>query len=147
MARKTVNVTIDAKGRDLGKVFVLRELSASAAEKWAARAFLGLAKSGIVIPEDIASSGVAGIFMIGFKALMRMDFELLEPLLDEMMTCVQIMPDPRVPQVVRALIEDDIEEVLTRIKLRKAVFGLHTGFFSIGAPLTSGQAPTSQAAE
>ena len=35
MARKTANVTISAAGRDQGKVFVLREMPASQAERWA----------------------------------------------------------------------------------------------------------------
>lgn len=132
---------IDRPGRDYGKAFFIRELPASQAEKWAARAFLGLAKSGIDIPDDVSNSGLAGIAAMGLRAVGGMQFDLLEPLMDEMFTCVQIIPDPSKPQVVRALIEDDIEEVSTRLQLRKEVFVLHVDFSMAGALLTSATAP------
>lgn len=138
--RKTATIAIEA-GRDAGKVFFLRELSASQAEKWAARAFLGLAKSGVDIPDDISRAGLAGIAAMGLRAIGGMQFAELEPLLDEMFACVQIIPDPTRPIVIRALIEDDIEEVSTRLRLRKEVFGLHVDFSAAGALLTSGTAP------
>lgn len=134
MARKTAQITISTEGRDCGKVFMLRELPASQAEKWAAKAFFALAKAGVEIPDDIASAGLAGIAAVGLKALGGMSFVDAEVLLDEMFTCVSYIPDPSKPQVVRGLIEDDIEEVATRLKLRKEVFSLHTGFFTVAVP-------------
>jgi hypothetical protein len=133
MARQTKTVNITAKGRDKGKAFLLTEMPAAKAEKWAARAFLALAKAGVDIPENIASAGLAGIASVGLKALGGMDFPDAELLLDEMWTCIQIIPDPSRPEVVRALIEDDIEEVTTRLLLRKEVFTLHTSFFTTAA--------------
>jgi hypothetical protein len=133
MARKTLTVTIDADGRDQDKAFLIKEMPAAQAEKWAARAFLALAKSGVQIPENLASAGLAGIAALGIKALGGMAFEDAEPLLDEMFQCISIIPDPSRPGVVRALIEDDIEEVATRLRLRKEVFSLHTSFFSSAA--------------
>ncbi len=108
-------------------------MPASQAEKWAAKAFLALAKSGVEIPEDIASAGLAGVASMGLKALAGMTFADAEPLMDEMFACVQIIPDPARPEVVRALIEDDIEEIATRLRLRKDIFALHTDFFTTAA--------------
>jgi hypothetical protein len=41
-----------------------------------------------------------------------------------MMDCVNI----QMPAITRALFENDIEEISTILKLRQAVFELHTGF-------------------
>lgn len=131
--RKTITVTIDAAGRDQGKVFFIRELPASQAEMWAARAFLALARSGVEVPDGVAESGLAGIATFGFRALAGVRFEDAVDLMAEMFTCVQIIPDPTKPNVIRALIEDDIEEVATRLRLRKEVFGLHVDFSLAGA--------------
>jgi len=43
--------------------------------------------------------------------------------------------------VTRPLIETDIEEVATRLLLRRAVWDLHTDFFIAAAPLISASAP------
>lgn len=128
MARKVANITITDEGRDKGKVFVLKELPASRAEKWATRAFLALARSGVEIPEGVEKMGLAGIATLSLKALGGVTFSDAEPLLDEMMACVSIMLNPAKPDVVRALIEDDIEEIATRITLRKEVARLHVDF-------------------
>lgn len=132
MARKTTMVIIEAAGRDVGKAFVITEMSASAAERWGTRALLALGQSGVDIPEDIAQAGLAGVAAIGIRALSGLPWDLAEPLLDEMFGCVRFMPNPSVPAVVRALIEDDIEEVATRLRLREEVISLHLNF-SLGA--------------
>lgn len=135
--RKTATITITDEGRDKGKVFLLREMPASRAEMWGIRAFMALAKSGIDIPDNVAQMGLAGIAMIGFKAVSGMSFDDAKPLLDELMTCVSIMPDPSQPAVTRALVEDDIEEIGTRLKLRAEVFKLHVDFSKLAVLSTS----------
>ena len=45
-----------------------------------------------------------------------------------MMTCVAFLPDPARPQVIRQLVETDIEEIATRLRLRDEVIALHVGF-------------------
>lgn len=141
MARKELDFTVIEDGRDKGKTYHLTEMAASKAERWAIRAFLAMAKGGIDLPPGIESAGMAGIAKIGLSLLAQMPFEIAEPLLDEMMECVTFVPNP---STKRALVEDDIEEVATRIKLRKAVFGLHVDFFqqdgqSISAPASAQQ--------
>jgi len=142
MARKQITITIDTPGRDFGKSYRLTEMPASQAEKWAARAFLALAKSGVEIPDNIAKAGLAGIAAFGLKALGSMDFADAESLMDEMFQCISCIPDLSRPMVVRGLIEDDIEEVSTRVKLRKEVFGLHVNFSMPAAGLTSSSTAT-----
>lgn len=134
MARKVATITIDAQGRDHGKVFVITELSAYAAEEWAGRALFAMLNAGVEIPDNIAKAGLAGVAALGIGSLSKLSFDAAKPLLDEMMTCVQIQPSPK---VIRALIDDDIEEVATLLTLRKEVFNLHLSFFTAGADPTS----------
>ena len=138
--RKTADVTITAEGRDAGKVFRLTEMPAARAEKWAMRAFLGMARAGIEIPDNIANAGLAGIATIGLKAVGSMSFSDAELLLDEMFACIQAVPDPQNAARVRPLVENDIEEVATRLRLRKEVFDLHVSFSQLVAPLISASA-------
>ena len=130
--RKDATIVITDDGRDKGKTYVLTEMPAAKVEKWAFRAFLALAKAGVDVPDDIATAGVAGLAEFGLKGLSGLSFEDAEPLLDEMMTCVTMCPDRRHPEVVRALVESDIEEIATCIRLRAEVFKLHVNFSAPG---------------
>lgn len=128
MARKTTNFVVKTEGRDKGKTFVLTEMSAAAAEQWAMRALLALMAGGVQFPEGFERMGMAGLAEVGIRALASLKWEVAKPLLDEMLTCVQVMPDPSKPHVVRGLIEEDVEEVQTRLELRAEVWKLHTDF-------------------
>ena len=132
--RKTLTYTVTDQGRDSGKVFMLTEMSATEAEDWALQAFFAIMNAGVEIPDDVASMGFAGIAAIGLKALGKVPYYMAEPLLNKIMDCVKIIPDPSQPNVIRALIDSDIEEAATRLKLKKAVFDLHTSFFTRAAP-------------
>lgn len=125
--RKTREIKIDAEGRDKGKTFVITEMPASQAEKWAVRAFLAMSRSGVEIPDNLEGTGMAGIATLGLKALGGIQEDDAIRLMDEMFDCVKFKPDDaRIPP--RDLVEDDIEEVATRVKLRIEIFELHTGF-------------------
>lgn len=132
--RKTEIFTVTTPGRDKGKRFVLTEMPAMKAERWAYRALLALAHSGVELPDDYKSMGLQALAIAGLRALQGLEFGEAEPLLKEMMDCVQIMPDPANPGLVRPLQNnemegDDIEEVTTIIDIRKRLFALHTDFF------------------
>lgn len=133
MARKVITVAIDKPGRDFGKTFVLTEMSAVRAEKWAIRALLALMAGNPDIPDNIASLGLAGLAMIGIQALGGLDPLVAEPLLDEMMACVTFRPDPS-KEFIRPLVvdgvNDDIEDVKTLLLLRKKILELHVEFFT-----------------
>ena len=126
--RKVSNYTVTDKNRDEGKVFQITEMPADQQERWGARAVLAVMRSGVDIPEELAASGMAGIAQVGLKALAAAQWEDVEPLLNEMMGCLKIIPDPKVPQVARALIDSDIEELSTRLKLRAEIWKLHVDF-------------------
>jgi hypothetical protein len=126
--RKNSHITIQDEGRDKGKVFVITEKSAIEADKWGIRALLALSKSGIPIPPEFMEMGIIGVLAVGIHRLAGVAFGDLEPLLDEMLTCVEIMPTAGRPDIIRKLMQDDIEEVKTLQTLRMEVFRLHTGF-------------------
>ena len=132
MARRIKSVTITEDGRDKGKTFLLTEMSAHKAEKWAARALFAMVKSGVQMPDEMAQAGMAGIAAMGpglLSSLGNVKWVELEPLLDEMMGCIQIAPSPA---LIRPLCNiegaEDIEEVKTLVTLRKEVLELHLGF-------------------
>ena len=127
--RKTLDITIDAEGRDKGKTFHLTEMPAWQAEKWATKALFLLARSGVDVPPDILSGGMQTIAVMGLQALLSVKFEDAEPLLDEMLACIQIQEQA----IMRPLTKDDIEEIATYGTLRWEVLKLHVGFSSAGA--------------
>jgi hypothetical protein len=140
MARKIQRVVISAEGRDKGKTFVLTEMPADQAERWAIRAVLALAQSGAQVSDDALHAGLAGLAAMGVQALAGVRWEQLEPLLDEMFGCVRYEHKPGQPhQEIMGGINSQIEEVATRMSIRFALWELHLGFSLPEAPPTSGQ--------
>lgn len=135
MALKTSTVTIQDDGRDRGKVFLITEMPAWQAEKWAIRLMQGATRAGLDVPANIVSQGMLSVAYYGITAIASMRWEDAEPLLDEVMACIKIIRDPSRPDMVFDLLLTDIEEVATRLHLRAEVFKLHTNFSMPGAPL------------
>lgn len=122
--RRTETVEIK-DGRDAGKKYLITEMDAESAEWWAFRALQAIAGAEA---ELNFQSPLADMAAQGIKALAKVHPDQAKPLLDEMMGCVSMI----IPAGgTRALMAGDIEDVTTRITLRKAVMGLHLGF-SIG---------------
>lgn len=132
---KDITIALGDGNRDNGKLFRITEMPAVAAEKWAARALLAMSRSGVEIPEEAMTAGAATLLAAGLRSFTSMAFEDAETLLDEMFDCIVIVPSPSQPLVSRALIDDDIEEVTTRLFLRGEVIEIHTGF-SVTASLS-----------
>lgn len=130
MARKETYYTVEVKGRDQGKVFFIREMAASKAEWWAIRAGLAMAKNGVNLPDNFSDLGMAGMAKVGLEMVAKIDPEEARPLLDELMACVEYVPNPDDRSVKRPIMEDAIEEVTTRLKLRSEVLKLHVDFFT-----------------
>lgn len=137
MARKTANYTVTDEGRDKGKLFLISEMPASQGEQWAIKAILGLMAGNVDVPENALDLGMSGLAELGLKKLAQLPPHVLMPLMEELMACIQIIPDPRKTHVVRALIESDIEEIATRVKLKWEVLKLHVDFSQAAAPLIS----------
>lgn len=130
MARKETFITIERDGRDQGKMFYIKEMAASQAEWWAMQALMAMGRGGVDIPDDLRSMGMAAMAVEGLKAIAKIPPDEAKPLLDELMACVQAVPNPADKSVVRPILESDIEEVLTRLTLRAEVFKLHVDFFA-----------------
>ena len=141
MARKVLNYTVTSQDRDHGKTYQITEMPAAQAERWALRAFQALARAGVDIG-DVAEGGMAALAQAGFRAFAALPFYEAEPLLAEMMTCVRFKPDKDRDVVVRDLVDDDMEEISTRLKVRAEVLKLHTDFFKADGPSTSGSTST-----
>lgn len=129
MARIESTYKETAEGRDKGKTFLITEMSARDGYRWASRLLFAMANTGIDVPDGVMESGMAGLATMGFKALGRIPHEAAEPLMDELLSCVQIVPDNG---QARNLFPGDIEEVLTLFRLQKAAFDVHVGPFMIG---------------
>jgi len=144
MARNTIDYIVTDEGRDCGKKFKITEMDAFKGEKWAMRALLALMGERVDLPKGFEKKGMSGIAEIGLKMFSSLKWETAEPLIDEMMTCVQYMPDPGNPLIVRALFPGDIEEIGTLFTLRKEVLNLHVGFSQAVARLTSNEKTTAK---
>lgn len=138
MARKVISYTVSDEGRDFGKVFQLTEMSSRQCEDWSIRVLLAVVSLNPDIPEDFASLGTAALAELGMKSLGGLKWETAQPLLSEMMSCVRIVPDPKRPDLVRAMDDDDIEEVKTRLMLRMEVWKLHMDFLQSVIPSALG---------
>ena len=130
--RKQITYTAQ-DGRDKGKQFIITEMAARPAHRWATRALFALISGGVEIPENVASMGMAGLAAVGANGLNGISVEKAEPLLDELLTCVTVMPDPGRPEVVRALFDEDVEEPVTYFKLQKEALMLHLDFLKPAA--------------
>lgn len=135
--RKERDFIVSTVGRDKGKTFLITEMSAVRAAKWADRAMLELARSGVDVPEDMRAMGPGQITTVLLKALGGVRSSEAEALFDEMLGCVKFKDSNG---VTRGLIEEDIEEIGTVYLLRDAVLEIHTGF-SIAAALSNFQSP------
>lgn len=137
--RKTLTYKVSAEGRDKGKVFLITEMGARPAHRWAMRALLALLNTGVDIDDTVASAGLAGIAAVGLAAFGKVPYEMAEPLMDELLLCVEFV-DPTKPDVRRPLFENDLEEVATIFMLQKEVFSMHVEPFMSAAKSTSGLA-------
>ena len=150
MARKTATYHVEDEGRDKGKLFLLTEMPASKGEAWATRVLLALMASNVDIPEDYKSLGMAALAELGMKVLSGLKWNIAEPLLNEMMECVQRVVDPKqASATTRPLFgvdgqvdpsgDYDIEEIQTRLMLRVEVWNLHMGFLEAVARSLKGK--------
>jgi hypothetical protein len=130
MGRKTKPIEIKEEGRDKGKVFVIKEMSARGAFKWGCRALSAMSRSGVPMPPNIEGTGLLGVAAIGIRGIFLADPDEIEPLLDKVMSeCIRFAPSKE-PELTRLVNDDldDIEEVATVIFLYMEVLDLHVGF-------------------
>lgn len=121
---------IATHGRDKDKVFKIVEMSAFDAFDWGVKALLAMAKSGVDIPPDIVSQGMAGVAVVALRTVGGLEFMSVRSLRDDLLRCVTIYTDHRKnPLHTRPITgQDDIEEPVTIYELCKAVLEHHLGF-------------------
>lgn len=141
--RQTIDVTPPevpgTRNRDKGKLFRITEWPAARAEKWGIRMMLAANSGAGELPISLAGIGMEGIAIIGINTFLRGNIlpDTLIPLLDELLECVQIVRDRAKPQIATPIaVDEDIEEVATRMWLRGEVLSLHLGF-SVSAALSA----------
>lgn len=145
MARKETWVVIetdDEENRDRNKVFYVREMGAFQGDRWAKRALLALSKVNVNLAElgDIENLGWQGVAALGMQFIGSLKWEDAEPLLAELMSCVEFVPDPAKKHQHREIGRggaDDIEEISTISKLQMEAFNLHANFSRIAGLLKS----------
>src|SRR5574337_823872 len=102
MPRKEIDIRITDEGRDKGKVFHILEMDADQAEWWAMRVISALIRANPELATTyLEGAGMAALAMAGVKALMMLDPIDAKPLLDQMMTCISVKPDPKNPNITR----------------------------------------------
>lgn len=150
--REKKRVTITAKGRDFGKIFVINEMPADQGERWASRAILAIANAGGRMPEGVIDGGLAGLevswqslMLVGMQAFAGLKWDEVEPLLAEMKPCIQWIPSANGKEVPGAPAQDilpgeesQVEEIKTWYTLRLAWIELHLGFSVADVTSTSG---------
>lgn len=122
------------RNRDLNKIFKITEWPAARAERWALRMLLATNKGGGELPLNLAGLGMEGIAIIGINTFLRGNIsdDVLLPLIDELLECVEAIRDIKHPEIATKLTPDDIEEPATRMWLRGEVLSLHLNFSVAG---------------
>jgi hypothetical protein len=128
MARRTKVFRVDdSKSRDHGREYLLTEMAADEAEWWAFQVLQALLGSESEIDFN---APLAQMARQGLAALGKLPPDKAKPLLEQMMTCVKVkLPGTNES---REMLVGDIEEVKTRVLIRKEVFELHISFLELG---------------
>ena len=137
-ATRTVKVPEfqNSTNRDLGKTFVITEWPAIEADRWIQKVGYAVMGGGGSLPSELAGIGWEGIAILGINTMLRgtMNPDVMIPLCEQLLECVQIVPDPKHEASARAATApNDIEEVATRWWLRDQVVSVHTNFSFLGA--------------
>ena len=140
--RREVDIVITAAGRDRGKIYRIRELSAVAAEEWFTRAMQMLVRAGVDVPSNILEEGAMGFVTMGIGACLtglgKAPYDDFKTLMDQMLVCIVGFKEQSAAPMVEILpvILNQTEEVGTLIKLREEIISLHLGF-SLAAKLST----------
>ena len=124
MSLKTKTVTIE-KGRDKGKKFEITDMPVAKIDNWAMRVLLALAGAGVEVAE--ANEGMMGLAKVAFAALGKVPPAIAIPLMDELLECVQFVPNGGSPRPLDLEL-GDVQDFTSIWILRKEVFNLHIDF-------------------
>lgn len=130
---KSVTVVCPHEGADKGKRFVITRMSAVAADRWGRHCLQAAASSGADIPGVAQGGGLAAVAAAGIGIFAAMDPARMDALIDQLLQCVQMQPDPATPAMLLSwdvvAAGEQIEEIPTLGWLQKEAFALHVDFF------------------
>lgn len=130
---KQVTVVCPHDGADKGKRFVITRMSAVAADRWGRHCMQAAASSGGDIAGVAQGGGLAAVAAAGIGIFAAMDPARMDELIDQLLQCVQMQPDPANPAMLLpwAVVSagEQIEEIPTIGWLQKEAFVLHVDFF------------------
>lgn len=127
---KVVTIPVPKEGerenRDAGKSFLLTEMPALTAERWARHAIAACNRNDIDVSGEVAKLGMLGFYLVGFQALAGGDIQKVDDLMDQMLPCIKIIESPEFARPLGG--DGDIWEVSTLYQLRKELLELHINF-------------------
>ncbi|MFT8892491.1 MAG: hypothetical protein ABF888_11695 [Acetobacter papayae] len=142
MAVREVTLSVPMEGADHNKRFVITRMSAFEADRWGRHCLQAALGCGADLTGITPEDGLAGLAAAGLGLFGAMEPERMDSLLERLMRCVSVQPDPANPTLRRPLHESDIEEIPTVGWLQKEAFALHVDFFRGVGLLFSLPAPT-----
>jgi hypothetical protein len=154
--RREKRVAITSEGRDKGKVFLIREMPAFQAERWANRMILALLDANAKrASKDMQDGGLSALSVMmptslagSIKWLAGINYTGVEDLLNEQVACMFYVPNVpgAQPQELYTGELSQVEEIETIWELRSEWLLLHLGFLLAGGESTTGtQSPASPA--
>ena len=141
--RKEVTVTLNDRGNEL--TFRIKEMPATKAERWIIKLAGALSATG-VFSADVADGvdaqkAIADFLLSGglskLGAVTKDYDEVIQPLIDELYTCVEQKVGNAYFALTPDVIDAKIEDVRTLFNLQKEIVKLHLDFFVLGADSAS----------
>lgn len=125
--RKTIEVTI--QDGEATHVFRIKQMSASKSQSWLIRAGLLLTKGNINLLDMDLNKVTGWIKQYGFSALQNLEYESIEPLLDDLIACCSKVDGKAETLCDREFLDSFIHDVTTLFVLQKEAFMANFGFF------------------
>lgn len=141
--RKEITVTLNDRGNEL--TFRIREMPATKVERWIIKLAGALSATG-VFSADVADGvdaqkAIADFLLKGglskLGAVTKDYDEVIQPLIDELYTCVEQKVGNAYFALTPDVIDAKIEDVRTLFNLQKEIVKLHLDFFVPGAASSS----------
>ena len=141
--RKEITVTLNDRGNEL--TFRIREMPATKVERWIIKLAGALSATG-VFSADVADGvdaqkAIADFLLKGglskLGAVTKDYDEVIQPLIDELYTCVEQKGGNAYFALTPDVIDAKIEDVRTLFNLQKEIVKLHLDFFVPGAASSS----------
>lgn len=112
--------------RDAGRSYLLSEMPALKAERWARHAFAAMNRNDLDVRGTVGDLGMLGFYLVGLQALAGGKILEVDDLMDEMLDHIKIVESENVARPIKG--DGDVWEITTLYTLRKELIELHMGF-------------------